>query len=698
MPVDLQTGEDKTVTNGNYTLTDEQLRNMRKDRKNIDKDLLYRSQFEPAWKRGATKWNQIAPPSLQGTPNYVVPISRMATHTGIVSMRQSLPEIVPVPEGADEKKLSYLIGEASAHVHRMTNMEAVMDQGMVDYAVLGNMVLESYVKVPFKTKRVEILDENGEGTGKYKTFTVRDWSRTKIGTKSRSPWECAFDSGARIPAQIRRCWWQERMSKAEFDEVFTNKPDNDYINLEHVEEGKVWSFGDKGELERISVDHDRIILDNVQNELDDAWRIYANGVLIWDVPLSKCHAHGKCTLSLIPNHHKYDANGRTHALYGVGDPELLEDLDDLINAFTNLLIQNLKLKNTYVVGIDGGGIPADEIDFESGMPIQGKVSVQSLGAADVGEWQEIKAAFEQWAVQIVKKNYMRLEGEVAKTAYEAAQKKQAENVGQEYQIKKMESGGLLEYARKHVSDIMEHMTVEEWADIVDMKPEDIKALLDTKELAAEDIIYSDDGKTPLKIRYIEKFRTRGKVYQDDMAKGKRNLENVKEIYESDGEDGWLPAAKEYLQTRSWRLFKKVPDIYLVGKTMLGQDELVELSKIEQMVNNLTLINNLEFQAKQYQIDMGLDFDAMREKAINAIGAKREEFLPDENGEEGKKVEEDIKMAEQILQQARLTPPTNAMAPQPVSAPASPDMGASAAVPAGPQADQVLQQGGPLSAR
>lgn len=693
MPVDLQTGEDKTVSDGNYTLSDNQLQSMRRDRRNIDNDLLYRGQFEPYWKLGATKWNLVAPPSLQGTPNYVVPISRMATHTGIVSMRQSLPEIIPVPEGADEKKLSYLLGEASAHVHRMTNMEAVLDQGMVDYAVLGNMILESYVKVPFKTKRVAILNEKGEETGKYKTVTVRDWSKPKIGTRSRSPWECAFDSGARTPSEIRRCWWQEKMSKAEFDERFTNKPGNDYINLKHVQEGKVWSFGDKGELERVAVDHDRIIVDNVQNELEDAWRIYANGVLIWDVPLSKCHAHGKITLSLIPNHHKYDKNGRTHALYGAGDPELLEDLDDLVNAFTNLLIQNLKLKNTYVVGVDGG-LPVDEIDLESGMPISGKVTVQSLGSADVGEWQAIKQSFEQWAVQIVKKNYMRLEGEVAKTAYEAAQKKQAENVGQEHQIKKMESGGLLEYARKHVSDIMEHMTVEEWSDVVDKSPKEIQELIDAKELAQEDVVFDKDTKTPLKIRYIEKFRTRRKVYQDDMLKGKRDLQNVKELCECEGEDGWLPAAKEYLQTRSWRLYKKVPDVYLIGKTMLGQDDLVELSKIEQMVNNLTLINNLEFQAKQYQIDMGMDFDSMREKAITAIGAKREEFLPDENSEEGTKIEEDIRMAEQLMQQARLTPPPSAQAP--VQAPmapvpgGTPDMGAGPAVPAGPQADQALQ--------
>lgn len=646
MAVDLQTGSQKAAPSGNYNLSDDQLANMRRDRKNIDKDLLYRSQFESSWLHNIQKWNLVAPPGLQGTPNYVVPVSRMATHTGVVSMRQNLPEIVPVPEGKDEKKLSYLLREASAHVHRMTNMEAVMDMGMVDYAVIGNMVLQSYVKVPFKTKRIPILDADGKRTGKYKSVVVRDWSKPKIGTRARSPWECAFDCNARTPAEIRRCFFQDRMTKAEFDEQYTNKPENDYINLEHVKEGSVMTFNKDGGLYRVTVDHDKIIVDHVQNELEDAYRIYANGVLIWDVPLSFIHAHGRCTLSLIPNHHKYDKNLKTHALYGSGDPELLADLDDLINASTNLFIHNYKLKNAYVVGIEGS-VPLEEIDLESGRPIAGRVSVQSLGAADLPEWQNFKTQLETWAVQTVKKNYMRLEGEVAKTAYEASQKKDAENVGMQYQIKRMESGGLLEYARKHVSDIMEHLTVEEWADIVDQTPAQIEELIKAKELTKEDVVYASDGKTPTKVRYIERIRTRGRVFEDQDTKN-RSLDSLAEITELEGSDGWLPMDKSYVHTRAWRLFKKIPDVYLVGKTILGQDDLTELSKIEQYVNIQTLITNLEAMEKQMQVKSGTDFDELRGIATDSIGIKTDQLASKDDDEDVEKVDEAIEQAEQLL--------------------------------------------------
>lgn len=648
MAADLQTGSETKAPSGNYQLMDEQLENMRRDRRNIDKDLLYRSQFEPAWRHNIDKWNLVAPHGLQGTPNYVVPVSRMATHTGIVSMRQNLPDIVPVPEGRDEKKLSYLLKEASAHVHRMTNMEAVMDMGMVDYAVLGNTVLESYVKVPFKTKRIPILNEKGEKTGKFKKVQVRDWSKPKIGTRARSPWECAFDCNARTPAEVKRAFFQDRMSKAEFDEQYTNKPGNDYINLEHVHEGSVITFNKDGALDRISVDHDRIIIDYVQNELDDAYRIYANGVLIWDVPLSLIHAHGRCTVTLIPNHHKYDKNGKTHALYGSGDPELLADLDDLINASTNLFIHNYKLKNAYVVGVEGGnGLNVEDIDFESGRPVNGRITVQSLGAADLPEWQNFKTQLETWAVQTVKKNYMRLEGEVAKTAYEASQKKDAENVGMQYQIKKMEAGGLLEYARKHVSDIMEHLTVEEWADVVDQTPEQIEELITAKELTKDDVVYAADGKTPIKVRYVERIRTRGRVFEDKDSKN-RSLDSLAELTEMEGQDGWLPMDKAYIHTRAWRLFKKIPDVYLVGKTILGQDDLTELSKIEQYVNIQSLITNLQAMEKQLQLKSGTNFDELRSVASDSIGIKHDQLSDSNDDEDIEKVDEAIDQAEQLL--------------------------------------------------
>lgn len=435
---------------------------------------------------------------------------------------------------------------------------------------------------------------------------------------------------------------------AEFKEKYVDRPDNEFINLECVEAGFVWTFNDKGDLERTSVDHDRVVIDNVQNELTDSWRKYANGVLIWDVPLSEVHEHGKCTITLVPNHHKYDKNGKTHALYGTGDPELLADLDDLVNAATNMYIKNYQNKNTYVTSIEGSPINIADVDIHSGDPIAGRVTVQSLGQSDLPEWQAFKTNLEQWAVQVVKKNYMRLEGEVAKTAYEAMQKKQAENIGMEYQIKKMGASGLLQYAEKHVSDIMEHYTVEEWADATDKTVEEVNDLIKQGMLGQEDVVFSKDGLTPVKIRHMERFRTRGKVYEEGFEKGKRSLSKLKELPSMTGQDGWLPASKEYLETRSWKLYKKTPDVYLVTKRILGQDNLVELSKMEQFMGNMLAALNVLATAKQVGVDTGLDFELWRDKQMDVIGLKREELLKGEQNKELAEVDETIKAVESLI--------------------------------------------------
>jgi len=638
--------DELSKTKGAYNPSQETLDVMRKDRKKIDRMYDYRRNFEEQWEANIQKWNQVAPPAAENTPNYVVPVARMATNAGIIKMRQALPSIRIVPEGKEEKRMSILLGDASSHIHRMTNIESVMDHAMVDFSVIGNTVLESFVKVPYTTRRIPVIDKSSKKTGRYKTVYKRDWSRPKIGTRFRSIWECAFDEGARSVAEIRKCTFQDRLTLEEFKEQYVNRPNNEYRDTQYVEAGKIYTFVENNELEREDANHKKVVIDHVQDELEDSYRIYANGVLIWDVALSEVHEHGKCTLSLIANHHRYDRNFRTHALYGTGDPELIEDLDDLINAATNMYIRNMQLKNTYLIGVEGA-LDVDDIDYVSGQPFRGKINVQSLGQADLPEWNAFKDICEEWAIQIVQKNYKRLEGETAKTAYESRQKKLQEDQGIEYQAKKMESSGLYEYYKKHVSDIMEHLPIEEWEEITDEDKETIKEMIGV-ELAESDVVFDESGK-PVKVRYIERIQTRGVVWKEKIVNGKRSLEDLQE--DAVGQDGWLPAAKEYLHTRGWKLFKRVPDIYLVGKTMLGQDDVIELAKIEQFLGIVSNVANLVGSG----IDIGIDPNKLIEKAAEAIDIDMQELKTGTDDEDMKQQEDMLAQAKALLPQFRNVP-------------------------------------------
>lgn len=630
-----------------------QLENMQSDRDHIERMYNYRLNFEPQWRRNMMKWNLLVENMQEdsGISNFVIPTARTATYTGVVAMRQSLPELGIIPGGMDDKKKVRIIKDADKHVDRMTNMEAVMDQMIIDYAVIGTGVLEDFVQTPYKTERKMILDKNGKKKG-FEEIIRRDWSRPKIGTRARSPWECAFDPGARNDREIRACTFRDRLSFGEFVEKYIRRPKFDesfFENLDMVHPGVVYIFNKDNDLKREEREDKKVIIDHYQNEVGDIYRVYANGVLILDIPLSALHAHGKITLSLIRNHPMYDKNLKTHALYGAGDPQLLEDLDDLINAMTNQFITNYARKNTYVVGVaNGGALDLDDIDYETGdvVTVPGSVNVQSLGAADLNEWVAFKTTVEEWAIQVTKKNWKIVEADAAKTAFEMRQKIRAANMGMVYQIKTMESSGLLEHKRKRVSDIMEHMTQEEVEEITEEEINLIREQLG-QDIAQEDLVVDPVTRKPIAIKHREMFRTNGIVYDEKIIKGKRTVDSLRIVKE--GEDGMVTAHKEYLQTREWVYKRDIPDIYLIGKTMLGEDQLIEEAKLDGFLNKVSIVA----QADQSIIEK-INFSNIIEMSAENANLNPDEVL---NGSMDEKQQERDKRIEAI-KQAILTPSQN----------------------------------------
>lgn len=624
----LQQRKDKNIVAIHWSPTKEEEKAMIHDRQHIDDMYSYRAQFEDKWNEAAKKWNMLAESQPDSDmSNFVIPLSRMATHTGIVSMRQSLPEFGYIPGGMDDRKRVYLLREVNSHIDRMCNMEQVMDQFAVDFAVLGNGVLEDFVKVPYRTYRKEKLTQDGKRTGKYTSVFRRDWSKPKLGTRARSPWECAFDSNARNVSDIRACTFRDKISFDKFVEQYKIRPSSgdmfDYKNVDSVSPGLVYLFNSDGDIKTEQRSDEMVVIDNYQNEILDVWRVYANGILIWDVSLSSIHRHGKITLSLVPNHHKYDKGMRTHALYGAGDPELLEDLDDLVNSATNLYIDNMKKAQTNIVSIEGAGsLDVEEFDFTTGQVVPGKVNVQSLGSSHQMEWLNFKSTVEEWAIQIVKKNFKRLEGETAKTATEIMMKKQSENHGLVYQVKKMESSGIIEHAKKRTFDIMEHLTVDEWEDITEEDIDRIEGMVG-EEIANEDIIYDKDTRKPIKVRFTEKFRTRGRVFDEIFLNGKRHIDGLRETKELRGQDGVVTASKEYLWTREYILHGQIPDVYIVGQSILGEDKVIELAKYDRVIQNL-----ITFLQLNPEMLKEIDLRKLFEKNLDIIDISKEEVYND----------------------------------------------------------------------
>lgn len=576
--------------------------------------------------------------------SFFVPVTRMVTHTGIVATRQALPKIALRPEDPEDYGKVDIIADANDHVDLQCSMEEVMDQVLIDLSVIGNAVIEDFVEYRYRSKRSKKLDKNGKWTGKWTTTYYRDMSKPKIGSRARSPWECAFGFQNRTNSEISRCTFQDVLSLEEFQEIYHHGNADVYINTEHVKGGIVWLFKDN-EWKHEDKRNNMVVVQHYQDEPTDVYRIYANGILIQDESLTDFHAHGKITLSLLTKHHKYDSSLKHHGIYGIGDPELMAELDDMVQAITNQFIKNYELKNTYVVGLENASTGLEDIDILSGDVIPGRINIQSLGVSDLPEFLEFKNHLEEWIIQLTKKNYKRLEGEVAKTAYEARQKKAAENMGMIYEIKRLENVGLKAHYQKRISDIMEYMTEEELIDISEEQAEVIMSY--TKKLEKHQYVLNKNGK-PIQIKYRERFRTPGRVYEVEID-GKPHVDGIRQNFELDGNDGVLTAHPEYLWTREWIMHKRVPDFYVVGATILGQDNMEEYAKLIET-------KNLAAEAMQYDPSIKVDWQNIIEKGAELNDMRREQIIKDASETEAvAKDREIVQSISDVLQQKQATP-------------------------------------------
>lgn len=582
--------------------TEEELTNLANDMRDIDEWYKYRSYEEDGWVRAQQKWNQI-----NKVENSIhIPLSRMITQTGIIMMSQNPFKIGIIPENPDDNAIVDIIKDLNDHYDRLNGMPEVYAQVLTDYAVLGNGVIEDYVQFPYVNHRKKV-------NGKWEDHYVRDFSRAKIASRARSPWECAFKPGSRTVTDVRACTFTDIIDINEFKEIYNNGKTDMYINVEYVEGGIAWIFDPHArEFKHIEQNNKLVAIQHYQDELTDVYRIYANGILIMDESLRSFHKHGKITLSLLTNHHTYDDDLRRHRLYGKGDPFLLEDLDDLLNAVMNQFVRNYEKKNTNIISITGAP-SIEEINLSGDEVIPGDVKVQSLGQASLNEFNAFKDIIEQFAIQHARKNYKRLEGEVAKTAYEAKQKQRSENMGIAYQVRNIENVGLRAHFQKRISDMMEFSTQEEIIEISDMSIQDAEVF---KSLYKDSIRSMDEKGTPLTFAFRESFKTKGRSYE--MGVSERN--KLKMLSET--EDGMLTAYPEFIQTREFKIFGRIPEVYVVSGSSLFEDNEI---KSEGLSKAFSVSQAVEAMKLQFP-DSTKKWEMYEEKILRYADINPEEIL------------------------------------------------------------------------
>lgn len=632
------------------------------DEEIINDALKQRSEQETKWAWAASRWNLLSEPNPDPKlSNVLLPFVRMIASTAIMSLAQAHRKTVYKPRQRVDDAKAMLWQAASDHVDAACGMEQELDDFYTNFVVLGNAALEDYVHLPHLTHR----QKTAEG---WKNISKRDFSRPKIGTRSRSPWTCGFWTGTSNPNEHTPIFFRDFYSYNHFVQEFANVYLEDgtpkYMYCKHVKAGNdCFITADKIEYE--PMDHQGVSVITFQDPLRDIYRKYANGVMILDMSLREYNRIQKTTVSFAANNHQYDTNLKVASPYGLGETHLLQGLDALYQAIGNLNIDNYKLANTNLVSVrsqNGATALDQDIDLLSGVRIDGDVIVSPLGTVRLGDYAAFKEMIDQWAKWTTKVSFDQLLAEnKSKTAFELEQQIRAANQGTQYKAAKLAADCFRKHAQNRLSFILSDMTVEEYMELPVSEVPAIQELIKKEKASKEDYSWENGKPTHRIVRQKITVKNRDLVENYDKS-GKRTIDGLQDKGPAKG-DSEITVVPEYFWPVEYRESGAVPDIEIEVDS--GTERQLRFQKMQFLSNyaRQRIAESANFPENE---ELQTEFNARKldEEIVRSMEGVSYESVTTTKGEneEEAKIDESIAQVEQLL-----SPLSNAQTPsQPVS--------------------------------
>lgn len=679
---------------------------MRKDAERIEHFKSYRRKFEQQMHKGAQMWNMLSDPAPRDDiANIYIGIARMIGQASITAMSQGRPDFGFRP-GAPSDRAKVPFWESGIdHILNLSNYDAKQLYFLTDHTVIGMGIFEVVPQIPMRKKRFK----NDSG---FEEVWKRDFSRSKVEVRHRSPFEVWLDPSAPTLDDVRVTYDEQYIHEdtfnLEYKHAITPDGHKKYKNLDLVEPGKELGFGENGEL--MYRDHkraDRIVVGKLQDEKGDVLRLYASGVPILDESLQikdkgngqhtqGMNVLGKHSFCLGGNEHQYDTNLRTHSLYSMGLPYTMRGFDALYQALTNMTVDNIRLSNTNLISYqanDGlSALDMDSRDFYSGDFVDGTIDVHSLGNSNLQVNQAMWDQIDNWAIQLTGVNFKQLFDTGAKTAFELSQRIRAQNARFEHKLTTLENGGLKKLGQLALSGVMSELTAEDWEELTEKEIKLFADKIAKDEISGDDFEKKNGKLSRRKVRTTLRIKGR-KMEESFKGKEKKrkfspdSLDNTLLDFGKSEDDSFVEAAPEYVWSVEYMEQGALPDVYVTSARMLGDDQDLRFAKINATSN---------YARQRLAEDPTAKWD------MNKIDKEYVDVLKIEPDEVFKEEDEDDDISKKLtdLQEFITNPQDAATPPGQPSAPNSP----SPQIPAAPNISQAgdLTAGGgvlesPLSA-
>lgn len=605
--------------------------------------------------------------------NFTLGLARMITDTGISMMTEGQPEFDFSPLGPSDNKKIILWKSLIKMLLSRCNYLSHQEKFITDFHVFGTGVFEVYTQLPYRTKRYEV-------NGKIEEKLVRDFRRTKVGVRHVSPWSCWRNPNVSDPDDVPTSGKEEILTYNQFIQNYANVK---IIGEDGQVKNKFKNCDKIGSGTHVKVTH-------VHDEIQDAFRMYAIaygtevdafsttppedfGVPIFDKPLSitreKGHSSGANVQGMSPlcfgvNNSQYDSNYKTHALYGMGIPQLIEGPDDILTTLFNMDIDNARLANTPLISYeprDGKSyLGADYGPRYAGDYVDGKIDVQYLAQSRFGDNSMRYQFINNLCIWLTGINFQQLGGDSSKTAFEFAQRIRANNQRAEKRIRTLEQGCLKRMASLLLSNALSELTVDEWEDLTEEQVKSISKRIESNDVTGED--YNLEKKQRRAIMYIpvkgrkfvEDFKSPGQPKKRQLDSNKTNNTLI-EDNSIDGSICYVPLVGEYVYPTEYIETGMLPDVIVDGKRMLGDLKVQDMEVAEKGVRL-----GLEIAARDPELAKDLDLKKQYTEIMKIGGIDENKlFKSQENGSE---VSEDLKKLSEELLMLSSTQPQNAAIP------------------------------------
>lgn len=672
-------------------LTKQEERDLAEDWEDVKNQREHRDQEAIKWRWAGSVYNVVQNTQTDDrSSNITLGWIRSYIDTGIAQMTAGEPEFDFEALGpSDEPRTELWKQMVSTQMSRCGYMSH-QKIAMTDSHVFGPGVFEVYQQRPYRT----IREPQADGT--YKDRVIMDHRIPRVGVRAISPFRVTRNPNVSDPNEVGSCSKEEILTWNQFVQKYGRSgPDGKprYKNIDQLTLGS----------------HVKVTI--YQDEIRDVYRIYALtygskndgmaeappeglGVPIFDRPL-KIHdiydkrgilersiglnIPGMCNLVFLPYADKLTQDYQEHAIYGMGLPEHMEGLDTFMQTAFNMTVDNWRMGNTVVLDIESrdGTIPDfDSNAYYGGEFINAKVNAQPLGKSNTVDFDNMYEVIQKLSIPGTGININQIAGDTSKTAFEFAQRIEANNKRSEMRLKDWEQGPLKRLGTLLLSASISELTVHDLENIREGDAEKVLADINKGRATRDDFEFKD-GK-PVKRKtytYIdmkgmkESFTPKRKSRrlnadstENTLVKDRKNPEATHKI----------PVTEEYVMP-DWYVESGILfDTKVDSKRMITNKKIRDTQSIQTILNDILLAAQLD-----PSITQKLDLLKFIETDIDMADMESKGFVKDDEQSETGKLLKQIAAAKQSVLSSN---DPNAQAAQGMAVP--PNAGQPAPVPAG----------------